>query len=226
MQLTHLPAALLALLPLAQAQYGYGSGSGSSSSSASASGAAASSIAGIHVVKVGDGGQTMDPADLSVPAGQVIEFHFYQGAHSVAQSAFVSPCTPLNGTTGFFSGSQPVSSGVGTNVFSVVSTGQPMWYYCATGRHCQNGMVGVINKPYVTSSFPLHERCCIDSALERTDPRPSTSTRPQRRRRPRMCLHPASTAAPSAPPQPRPRQAPTAPTPSLMPAWEWPVAFS
>ncbi|KAK0716065.1 hypothetical protein B0H67DRAFT_473267, partial [Lasiosphaeris hirsuta] len=100
-------------------------------------------------INVGQGGLTMEPNDVTVPAGETIEFHFFTGSHSVAQSAFDSPCTPLsaNGTEGFFSGAQPVTSGEGANVFRVVSTGSPMWYYCATGKHCQSGMVGVVNKP-------------------------------------------------------------------------------
>jgi plastocyanin len=92
----------------------------------------------------------MTPNEVTVPAGEMIEFHFYAGAHSVAQSSFDKPCEPLvNGTTvGFFSGPQQVAAGaMGANVFRVKSTGSPMWFYCATQRHCQSGMVGVINKP-------------------------------------------------------------------------------
>ncbi|KAK0644259.1 hypothetical protein B0T16DRAFT_302103, partial [Cercophora newfieldiana] len=109
----------------------------------------ASAANGVTTITVGKTALKMEPNDVTVPAGGIIEFVFYTGAHSVAQSAFDSPCQPLevNNTLGFFSGSQPVQSGVGANVFRVVSTGNPMWYYCATARHCQNGMVGVINKP-------------------------------------------------------------------------------
>lgn len=150
MQLSMLPPALLALLPLVSAGYSYGSGSGGSTQSSSSG--SSSAATGVTVVNVGKNGLTMEPNDIAVPAGQTIEFHFFTGAHSVAQSAFDGPCTPLNATAGngvegFFSGSQAVQSGESPNVFRVVSTGSPMWYYCATGRHCQNGMVGVINKP-------------------------------------------------------------------------------
>jgi plastocyanin len=146
---------LLSLLPLAAATPGYSYGGSDSSSSGSGSGTAAaaqsgtaSAANGVQTITVGRNPLKMEPADVVVPAGNIIEFHFYSGAHSVAQSAFDSPCQPLNATGGgFFSGSQAVQSGTGANVFRVVSTGQPMWYYCATARHCQGGMVGVINKP-------------------------------------------------------------------------------
>ncbi|KAK0616383.1 hypothetical protein B0T14DRAFT_523029 [Immersiella caudata] len=147
---------LLSLLPLAAATPGYGGSYGGSDSSSSSSGSGtaaaaqsgtASAANGVTTIAVGKTALKMEPADVTVPAGQIIEFHFYNGAHSVAQSAFDSPCQPLN-TTGFFSGSQPVTgANAGSTVFRVVSTGQPMWYYCATGQHCQRGMVGVINKP-------------------------------------------------------------------------------
>lgn len=162
MQLTMLPATLLALAPLVAASPGYSYGSDTSSSSGSSSSgsssgsgttqSAAQTQAGVTRIDVGNGGQVMSPNDVTVPMGEIIEFHFYQGAHSVAQSAFDNPCVPINSTAsngveGFFSGPVSVASGESSKVFRVVSTGSPMWYYCATGKHCQNGMVGVINKP-------------------------------------------------------------------------------
>ncbi|KAK5651360.1 hypothetical protein OQA88_12593 [Cercophora sp. LCS_1] len=150
MQLSTLTPALLALLPAVSAGYSYGGGSsssGSSSDSSSTSSGSAAAVNGVTVINVGKTPLKMEPSSVNVPQGEIIEFHFFSGAHSVAQSAFDSPCTPLNATAGFFSGPQRVSSGEGSNVFRVVSTGQPMWYYCATGQHCQGGMVGVINPP-------------------------------------------------------------------------------
>lgn len=125
-------------IPAVLAQYGGGSTSNEPSPS----------ISGVHVVKVGDGGLTFDPAEVKAAVGEVVEFHFYPRAHSVAQSSFDSPCQPLN-TTGFFSGPVKVSDGVSEQVFSVTIKDEkkPLWYYCATGDHCQKGMVGVINAP-------------------------------------------------------------------------------
>ncbi|KAI9155108.1 putative GPI-anchored cupredoxin [Paramyrothecium foliicola] len=132
-------------LPLVPAAFAYGSGY--SSPDKATSDKAEAAVAGVHVVKVGDGGLTFEPAELKAAIGEVVEFHFYPQAHSVAQSSFDAPCQPLN-TTGFFSGPVPVASGVGEQVFSVtIEDEKPLWYYCATGQHCQNGMVGVINAP-------------------------------------------------------------------------------
>ncbi|WQF80664.1 Putative cupredoxin [Colletotrichum destructivum] len=146
----HSSTLLAAIIPAVIAQYGSGGDSSSSSSTASATASSSSGIAGVHVVKVGDGGLTFEPNSLTAAVGDVVEFHFYPRAHSVAQSAFDSPCQPLaNGTaTGFFSGPVQVASGVGAEVFTVkVTDSNPKWYYCATGQHCQGGMVGVINPP-------------------------------------------------------------------------------
>ncbi|KAJ0158752.1 putative GPI-anchored cupredoxin [Colletotrichum tanaceti] len=124
----HYSALLAAIIPAVMAQSGSGD---------------------VHVVKVGDGGLTFDPISLTAAVGDVVEFHFYPRTHSVAQSAFDSPCQPLNGTAaGFFSGHVQVASGVSPEVFTVqVTDSDPKWYYCATGQHCQGGMVGVINPP-------------------------------------------------------------------------------
>lgn len=98
-----------------------------------------------HVVKVGDGGLTFSPESTTAAVGDTVEFHFYPMAHSVAQSSFAKPCEPLNSTS-FFSGPVAVSSGVSDKVFTVtVENETPIWFYCATGDHCQEGMVGAIN---------------------------------------------------------------------------------
>ena len=57
----------------------------------------------IHV-NVGENGLTFDPASITADMGDEIQFEFYPGSHSVAQSTFDKPCQPSSG--GFF----PVSS--------------------------------------------------------------------------------------------------------------------
>ncbi|KAK2001933.1 hypothetical protein LX36DRAFT_697918 [Colletotrichum falcatum] len=111
---------------------------------------AAAVMAATHVVKVGDGGLTFTPNDIKAAVGDSVEFQFYPMAHSVAQSAFETPCMPMgNGTKeGFFSGPVKVASGVGSEVWTLeIKDKSPKWFYCATGKHCQSGMVGVINAP-------------------------------------------------------------------------------
>ncbi|KAI5805586.1 Cupredoxin [Peziza echinospora] len=112
----------------------------------------------VHVVQVGDRNGTLRffPDDLRVEVGELVQFHFYPQNHSIAQSTFANPCTPIsagNSTTqGFFSGFMPVKltdNFMPTFTIQVNQTG-PIWYYCATGPHCQRGMVGVINAPLNT----------------------------------------------------------------------------
>lgn len=106
------------------------------------------------VVKVGDGGMKFSPEKVVAEAGDMIQFQFIGGNHTVTQSTFAAPCTPISmsntGVQGFHSGFQPAdaSSAQGmTSTFSVlVNDTKPMWAYCAQGKHCENGMVMVINE--------------------------------------------------------------------------------
>lgn len=111
----------------------------------------------IHVVQVGDaeGNLKFWPEVLEAKAGELVQFHFYPMNHSVAQSSFADPCMPIsesesgNGTTGFFSGFMPVKPEdtlMPTFTIPIVDE-KPIWFYCATGPHCQRGMVGAINPP-------------------------------------------------------------------------------
>lgn len=118
----------------------------------------------VHVVQVGDdqGSLKFFPEELQAAVGDMVQFQFHPKNHSVARSGFTNPCNPLdpataNGTSGFFSGFMPVSS---TDkympTFTILVDGTaPIWYYCATGKHCQNGMSGVINPPKNNSDRTL-----------------------------------------------------------------------
>ncbi|KAH7165754.1 Cupredoxin [Dactylonectria macrodidyma] len=126
------------------AQYG---NSDATTTAASAASSSTASADGVHIIKVGEDGLAFDPQELTAAVGDTVEFHFYPMAHSVAQSSFALPCEPLNDTS-FFSGPVAVSSGVSDTVFTLtIESEDPIWYYCATAKHCQNGMVGVINAP-------------------------------------------------------------------------------
>ncbi len=67
------------------------------------------------------------------------------------QSTFDQPCLPLGnvqpGVKGIFSGFRPVmADSPSAPVFSVpINDTKPIWFYCSQARHCQMGMVGVIN---------------------------------------------------------------------------------
>ncbi|KAF8242705.1 hypothetical protein K440DRAFT_504285, partial [Wilcoxina mikolae CBS 423.85] len=89
------------------------------------------------------------PNDIKAAVGSFVEFRFYPQNHSVAESSFGKPCTPLSGSETIFSGFQPVSKGTTdfpTYTIRVNST-TPIWLYCSQAHHCQSGMTAVINAP-------------------------------------------------------------------------------
>ncbi|KAF2103841.1 hypothetical protein NA57DRAFT_50707 [Rhizodiscina lignyota] len=133
------------------------SSSGSSSSAtASSTSSAASGMTTVHVVQVSDssGALTFSPNSLTAGVGDMIQYQFYKGNHSVVMASFDQPCVPIqesdpsNAANAFFSGFMPVenTSDFGRLTYTImVKDTNPMWYYCAQGKHCEGGMVGVIN---------------------------------------------------------------------------------
>lgn len=95
---------------------------------------------------VGKNGLTFEPNSTKAADGDTLTFKFWPKSHSVVQGAFDSPCIPSD--NGFNSDFVPVASGAANETFVVTVNGtDPIWYYCSAGRHCQNGMVGVVNPP-------------------------------------------------------------------------------
>ncbi|KAL8939808.1 MAG: hypothetical protein Q9216_003159, partial [Gyalolechia sp. 2 TL-2023] len=161
----------LALASGALAQYGGGSsyGSGSSGSDSSNAGSSPMAMAAspaasagtatpsgqvmVHVVKVSNkqGELKFEPNNLQAAAGSMVQFHFYPKSHSVAQSTFDQPCEPIKNNmpeaNGFFSGFMPVepNAAMMPSYTIMVNDTKPIWYYCSREKHCQKGMVGVIN---------------------------------------------------------------------------------
>jgi len=96
------------------------------------------------------------PREIRAGVGDMLEFHFAPTAflasnHSVAQGTFERACEPLSG--GFYSGNVTALPktpenplGEAGQVFQVmVTTTQPMVFYCTLGQHCTRGMYGVVN---------------------------------------------------------------------------------
>ncbi|OTB04185.1 hypothetical protein M426DRAFT_58999 [Hypoxylon sp. CI-4A] len=110
----------------------------------------------VHVVSVGstNGTKAFFPDNLKADVGDMIQFQFRGGNHSVAQSNFDNPCTPINehvsNQTGIFSGYQPVAAGASAGTIPtytvMVSAKAPLWFYCSQAKHCQGGMVVVVNE--------------------------------------------------------------------------------
>ncbi|KAI0013250.1 hypothetical protein F4779DRAFT_613778 [Xylariaceae sp. FL0662B] len=109
----------------------------------------------VHVVSVGttDGSPVFKPDNIKANVGEMIQFQFRGGNHSVAQSTFDNPCSPISQSsnmTGFFTGYQPVDAsqamGMIPTYTMMVTSMTPMWLYCTQAKHCQNGMVMVVNE--------------------------------------------------------------------------------
>lgn len=107
--------------------------------------------AAAKIIPVIIGGQqvTMVPNLVTAAVGDIVQFQFANGNHTVTQSSETAPCTPLQNTLpgAVHSGHIPFSDGqttVGTFNMPVLST-EPMFIYCATGPHCQLGQMMVIN---------------------------------------------------------------------------------
>ncbi|KAG4415672.1 hypothetical protein IFR04_011177 [Cadophora malorum] len=96
-------------------------------------------------VVVGGPQDTFAPNSVVAAVGDVIQFQFSNGNHTATQSTPEAPCTPL--ANGMNSGHIPFQDGqtdVGTFNMPVTSAA-PMFIFCATGPHCQEGQVMVIN---------------------------------------------------------------------------------
>lgn len=96
-------------------------------------------------VVVGGPQDTFVPNTVKASVGDIIQFQFSNGNHTVTQSTQNAPCTPLEG--GIHSGHIPFKDGQTTvGTFNMpVTNADALFLYCATGPHCQEGQVMVVN---------------------------------------------------------------------------------
>ncbi|TVY45231.1 putative GPI-anchored cupredoxin [Lachnellula subtilissima] len=109
-------------------------------------------------IDVGEEGIRFEPNTTMADVGDVLNFHFYSatGPHSVVSGAFDSPCAPA--ANAFFSGLiDGNDAGNSTYIINVTST-DPIWYYCSAHKHCQGGMVGVINPPSTNDTLEAYAK--------------------------------------------------------------------
>ncbi|KAI0541334.1 Cupredoxin [Xylaria digitata] len=133
----------------------------------------------VHVVSVSS--QTdktllaFTPNNIKANAGDMIQFQFLNGNHSVVQSNFDNPCTPIQAVvanaTGMFSGYMDVAASLSTGNFPTytveVMDEKPLWLYCSQGKHCQAGMVMVVNEntaANATRSFDNYKAASANAA--------------------------------------------------------------
>jgi len=110
----------------------------------------------VHIVNVGKGGAlgtaAYSPDTITAAVGDMVQWQFAGGMHSVVQSNFDDPCVPIENINksmaGFYSGTMQASgSTTDMATFSVmINSTAPMWIYCAVATHCQDGMGMVINE--------------------------------------------------------------------------------
>ncbi|KAI0025638.1 Cupredoxin [Xylariomycetidae sp. FL0641] len=109
----------------------------------------------VHVISVGstNGDKIFSPDSVNANVGDMLQFQFRASNHSVVQSDFDHPCTPIAqnvpGTKGVFSGYMPVDASSSTGQIPVYTTKvmdtKPMWFYCSQATHCMGGMVMAVN---------------------------------------------------------------------------------
>nr|ARK07238.1 putative secreted effector protein CSEP008 [Podosphaera xanthii] len=135
-------------------------GSKGGSPDASKGGASGGQVT-VHVVKVGsaDNALTYSPNKVKAAVGDMVQFQFVSGNHTVTQSTFENPCEPMAKTafsnaTGIFSGYMPIiptSAATGSPAMMptytiMINNTTPIWIYCSQAKHCQKGMTMVINE--------------------------------------------------------------------------------
>ncbi|KAK3683344.1 hypothetical protein B0T22DRAFT_500903 [Podospora appendiculata] len=124
-----------------------------------------------HVVTVGwNASLTYKPDNLKVNPGEMVQFQFVAGAHTVTQSTFDAPCQPISqhsNITGFHSGAQNVSASAASGMIPtytiMVNNTNPIWVYCATGKHCENGMAMAINEPATNKTLVSYKTAAKDA---------------------------------------------------------------
>ncbi|KAI1330568.1 hypothetical protein F5Y16DRAFT_338240 [Xylariaceae sp. FL0255] len=110
----------------------------------------------VHVVSVSSpsGALAFSPNSITAAVGDMVQYQFQAGNHSVVQSNFDNPCEPIQfnnaSAVGFFSGYMDVAAGSSTGnvpVYTImINATTPMWVYCSQAKHCQAGMSMVINE--------------------------------------------------------------------------------
>ncbi|EJD02091.1 uncharacterized protein FOMMEDRAFT_147198 [Fomitiporia mediterranea MF3/22] len=156
MHFTTAVVSVLALPAFVVAQYGAppaGNSNPTTTSAVSSAPSAPPNTPGFMNVDVGPGEQLVyNPANFSAPNGTIVTFYFPNDGlytHTVTQSSFNDPCTPLaaNSTAGTPAGfDSSFQAGVQFSI-NITNDQIPIWFHCKLPMHCGLGMVGAINAP-------------------------------------------------------------------------------
>ncbi|KAG5926446.1 hypothetical protein E4U42_003292 [Claviceps africana] len=89
---------------------------------------------------------TFSPDSVTAKQGDVLEFRFPSGNHSVVAGDYDCPCFALPPGSGFSSGTFDANSYEDDKVFRVtLSNADPVVFYSSQGDDCSKGMVGIVN---------------------------------------------------------------------------------
>ncbi|KAG8940697.1 hypothetical protein FRC04_005078 [Tulasnella sp. 424] len=107
----------------------------------------------------GSAGIVFTPSQVTAAVGDTLHFVFGPPSHSVTQSTFAAPCTPMAG--GFNSGLMATQLQSGGPTYDVmVNSTDPIWVYCEQVGHCQGGMVFAAN-PTTAQSFTAFQAAAM-----------------------------------------------------------------
>ncbi|WVQ76813.1 hypothetical protein IAR50_006487 [Cryptococcus sp. DSM 104548] len=142
---------------------------------------AATSVLGAnHTVLVGQNStKTFTPSELTAAVGDIVNFQFVGGNHTVTQSTFASPCT----NSGFKSGFVP-GNATNPSSFSIsINDTTPLWMYCGQTGHCAAGMVMAINANTTGKTFAAFQAAAMgnttatDTTANATETASTTKTK-------------------------------------------------
>jgi len=137
-------------------------------------------LAANTLVTVGLNGLTYTPNFVTGVAGDTVTFEFHPKNHTLTQSTFAAPCTPVAG--GGNSGFMPVAAGATTfptKQLVIPDATTPLWFYCAQPGHCGQGMVFAINPGTQTKmdSYVANAKATVTGGTTTSAP-PAASTPP------------------------------------------------
>jgi len=115
----------------------------------------------IDVTVGGEGIIAYTPNTVNANVGDIVQFTFKQKNHTITQSTFATPCSPMEG--GFDSGFTPVAANETKFPLAqlTVTDTNPIWIYCRQTGHCQQGMVMAINPG---TKFPAFQAAATGNA--------------------------------------------------------------
>ncbi|KAI6783410.1 uncharacterized protein J7T54_004437 [Emericellopsis cladophorae] len=89
---------------------------------------------------------TFEPNNVQADEGDMVEFRFARGNHSVVTGLYEFPCAPLDMGSGFFSGFVDTTDDEADKLFRVrINNTEPIAFYSSVDGQCADGMVGMIN---------------------------------------------------------------------------------